>query len=105
MRFLRQRFTWTAAATLLLALCSTFYATEAAAQAAACQVTYTQSWVGGNGFGANIVITNNGPAIPNGWTLLFSFPNGQRLQNGWPVSFSQPAGSAQVTVASNADWN
>ena len=91
--------------TILLALCSTFCATEAAAQAAACQVTYTQSWVGGNGFGANIVITNNGPAITNGWTLLFSFPNGQRLQNGWPVSFSQPAGSAQVTVASNADWN
>ncbi|MES1263307.1 MAG: glycoside hydrolase family 6 protein, partial [Peristeroidobacter soli] len=49
--------------------------------------------------------TNNGPAITNGWTLIFSFPNGQRLQNGWPVSFTQPAGSAQMTVASNADWN
>src|SRR4029079_7770778 len=60
---------------------------------------------GGNGFGANIVITNNGPAITNGWTLIFNFPNGQRLQNGWPVSFSQPAGSATMTVASNADWN
>ncbi len=45
------------------------------------------------------------PAITNGWTLLFSFPNGQRLQNGWPVSFTQPANSAQVTVASNAQWN
>ena len=71
----------------------------------ACQVTYTKSWEGGNGFGANIVITNNGPAITNGWTLIFSFPNGQRLQNGWPVSFTQPAGSAQMTVASNAQWN
>jgi len=101
----RRRFSWTAAATLLLTLCSTFYPTIAAAQTPACQVTYTQSWVGGNGFGANIVITNNGPAITNGWTLLFSFPNGQRLQNGWPVSFSQAAGSAQVTVASNAQWN
>jgi cellulose 1,4-beta-cellobiosidase len=68
-------------------------------------VTYTKSWEGGNGFGANIVITNNGPAITNGWTLVFNFPNGQRLQNGWPVSFSQPAGSATMTVASNADWN
>src|SRR5688572_12764492 len=77
----------------------------AMAQAPACQVTYTQSWSGGNGFGANIVITNNGPAITNGWTLLFNFPSGQRLQNGWPVSFTQPANSAQVTVASNADWN
>ncbi len=75
------------------------------AQTPSCQVTYTQSWSGGNGFGANLVITNNGPAITNGWTLLFNFPSGQRVQNGWPVSFTQPAGSAQVTVASNADWN
>ena len=90
----------------LTALCLMALGGQAAmAQAPACQVTYTQSWSGGNGFGANIVITNNGPAITNGWTLLFSFPNGQRIQNGWPVSFTQPAGRAQVTVASNADWN
>jgi cellulose 1,4-beta-cellobiosidase len=78
---------------------------QAMAQSPACQVTYTKSWEGGNGFGANLIINNNGPAITNGWTLLFNFPNGQRLQNGWPVSLTQPANSAQVTVASNADWN
>src|SRR5690349_2330521 len=99
----RTRGLLTAAA--LVALGTTTFSTTALAQTAACQVTYTKSWEGGNGFGANIVITNIGPAITNGWTLLFSFPNGQRLQNGWPVSFSQPANSAQVTVASNADWN
>ena len=87
------------------ALCLATLAVPAQAQSPACQVTYTQSWSGGNGFGANLVITNNGPAITNGWTLLFNFPSGQRIQNGWPVSFSQPANSAQVTVASNADWN
>jgi endoglucanase len=80
-------------------------AATAHAQSAGCQVSYTKAWEGGNGFGANIAITNTGPAISNGWTLLFSFPNGQRLQNGWPVTFTQPAGSAQMTVASNADWN
>jgi endoglucanase len=80
-------------------------ATNAHAQSASCQVTYTKDWEGGNGFGASIAITNTGSAITNGWTLLFSFPNGQRLQNGWPVAFSQPPGSAQVTVASNAEWN
>src|SRR5687767_1103504 len=88
---------------MLLLAC--FATTNAHAQAAGCQVTYTKSWEGGNGFGANIAITNTGPAITNGWTLIFSFPNGQRIQNGWPVSFSQPANSAQVTVASNAQWN
>jgi hypothetical protein len=92
---------WIGAAALLLAAASHL----ASAQTPACQVTYTQTWVGGNGFGAEIRITNNAAAITNGWTLLFNFPNGQRLQNGWPVSFSQPANSSQVTVASNADWN
>jgi cellulose 1,4-beta-cellobiosidase len=100
MKFLRQR------VAIGAALCFAALAgQEALAQSPACQVTYTKSWEGGNGFGANIVISNNGPAITNGWTLLFNFPNGQRLQNGWPVSFSQPANSSQVTVASNADWN
>jgi cellulose 1,4-beta-cellobiosidase len=103
MRLLRTRRLFTAAA--IVALGAGVLSTPAFTQTPACQVTYTKSWEGGNGFGANIVITNNGAAITNGWTLLFSFPNGQRLQNGWPVAFSQPAGSAQVTVASNADWN
>ena len=90
---------------IILALLLTGLAANVYAQTPACQITYTKSWEGGNGFGADIAIRNNGPAITNGWTLLFSFPNGQRLQNGWPVAFSQPAGSAQMTVASNAQWN
>jgi cellulose 1,4-beta-cellobiosidase len=89
------------AAMCLMALVSQM----ATAQTPSCQVTYTQTWVGGNGFGADIRITNNGPSITNGWTLVFNFPNGQRIQNGWPVSFTQPAASTQVTVASNAQWN
>jgi cellulose 1,4-beta-cellobiosidase len=92
---------WLAAAAVVSLLVSP----GAFAQSPGCQVTYTTSWSGGTGFGANIEIRNTGPAITNGWTMLFSFPSGQRIQNGWPVSFSQPAGSAQVTVASNAAWN
>ena len=100
MKISRHRTAWAVAGVVAWALSG-----YAAAQTPVCQVTYTKSWEGGNGFGANLVITNNGPAITNGWTLIFSFPNGQRLQNGWPVSFTQPAGSAQMTVASDADWN
>lgn len=88
-----------------LILCCLFAAPSAFAQAAGCQIAYSKSWEGGNGYGANITITNTGPAITNSWTMLFTFANGERIQNGWPVSFSQPAGSAQVTVASNAPWN
>jgi hypothetical protein len=80
-------------------------ASGAFAQTASCSVKYTApTWVGGNGFGASIDITNTGPSI-TGWTLAFSFPNGQRIQNGWPVSFAQATGSANVTAASNAPWN
>lgn len=89
----------------LLLICSCGLTSQAFAQAAGCQVTYTKSWEGGTGFGANLAILNTGPAITNGWTLQFTFANGERIQNGWPVTFSQPAGSAQVTVSSNASWN
>ena len=101
MRITRNRLAWTAAAVCLWGLATGV----ATAQTPSCQVTYTKSWEGGNGFGANGIITNNGPAITNGWTLLVNFPNGQRLQNGWPVAFTQPAGSAVLTIASNAAWN
>ncbi len=97
-----QALPWLSAVTMLMLLGAS---PNAHAQAASCSVSYTwPTWTGGNGFGAELRITNNGPTI-NGWTLLFNMPNGQRLQNGWPVSFSQPANSATVTVASNADWN
>jgi cellulose 1,4-beta-cellobiosidase len=90
---------------VLIAIVCFIGLSHAWAQTPGCQVTYTKSWEGGNGFGANIDITNTGPAITNGWTLQFDFPNGQRLQNGWPVAFSQPANSATMTVSSNAAWN
>ncbi len=90
---------------MALALCYLVTGSGAFAQSAGCQITYTKSWEGGNGYGADIAILNTGPAITNGWTLQFTFANGERIQNGWPVTFSQPAGSAQATVSSNAAWN
>ncbi len=90
---------------MALTICYLATASGAFAQSAGCRITYTKSWEGGNGYGAEIAIQNTGPAITNGWTLIFTFQNGERIQNGWPVSFSQPAGSAQVTVSSNAAWN
>src|SRR5688572_29543433 len=74
------------------------------AYAQSCNITYQwPTWVGGNGFGASIDIRNTGPAITNGWSLVFNFPNGQQLQNGWPVSVTQSG--TTLTAASNAAWN
>ena len=42
------------------ALCLAALASQPAlAQSPACQVTYTKSWEGGNGFGANIVVSGD----------------------------------------------
>ncbi len=92
---------WLHAASVLVLAAGVGAPTAAWAQ---CEITYTRAWEGGNGFGAEIVINNLGPAI-NGWSLEFAFPGNQRITNGWPVSFSQPGGSAQVTISSNAAWN
>ena len=97
-----QALPWLLASSVILLLA---VAPPASAQSPSCSVGVTwPNWTGGNGFGAELRITNHGPAI-NGWQLVFNMPNGQRLQNGWPVLFTQPAGSATVTVASNAEWN
>jgi hypothetical protein len=69
----------------------------------ACTVSYTPAWSGGNGFGANVTITNTGTAAITNWSMVFTFPSGQTISNGWPVSVSQSG--TQVTVASNAPWN
>jgi len=53
---------------LLGALAAVAIAPGAFAQSASCRIDYTwPTWVGGNGFGAEIRITNTGPAITNGW--------------------------------------
>jgi hypothetical protein len=39
-------------------------------------------------FGA-VSRSRTGPAITNGWTMVFNFPNGQQLQDGWPVTVTQ----------------
>ena len=102
--FRGQAGSWRTARWLCSALVlSSLAATNSYAQTASCKVVYTKAWDGGTGFGANIDITNTGPAITNGWTLVFAFPSGQTVQNGWPVTFTQSG--ANVTIASNAQWN
>jgi cellulose 1,4-beta-cellobiosidase len=75
----------------------------AAYAAPGCSVTYTKTWDNGSGFGADVVITNTGDPITNGWSLVFTFPNNQQVGGGWPVAFSQSGQT--VTISSNAEWN
>ncbi|MFF0309007.1 cellulose binding domain-containing protein [Streptosporangium sp. NPDC004379] len=65
------------------------------------RVAYTMSaW--GNGFTANIAITNTGTSAINGWTLAFTLPSGQSITSGWNATYSPSSG--QVS-ARNVDYN
>ncbi|HET6213163.1 MAG TPA: cellulose binding domain-containing protein, partial [Micromonosporaceae bacterium] len=70
---------------------------------AACRVAYSaQNWGGGNGFTANVVITNTGGTPIDGWTVQWSYANGQRVTQMWNATFSQPAATVAAT---NMDYN
>ncbi len=61
-------------------------------------VVQTGQWNGG--FGANLVITNNGAAAVNNWTLSFNF--NQTISGLWNGSYTQAGSSVSIT---NASWN
>ncbi|GAA1011086.1 cellulose 1,4-beta-cellobiosidase [Acrocarpospora pleiomorpha] len=63
--------------------------------AVACQVTYTKTWEGGNGFGAQVRLQNLGDPVSN-WRITYTFPGNQTLQNGWEGTWSQSG--ANVTI-------
>ncbi|MDX6390064.1 MAG: hypothetical protein QOJ73_1127 [Streptosporangiaceae bacterium] len=68
-----------------------------------CAVTYnvTQGW--GNGYVANISLTDTGPSPINGWTLAFTFPAAsESFSSGWNGNWTANGRSVQVT---NLSWN
>lgn len=70
---------------------------------ASCQVSYavTQGW--GNGFVANISITNSGPDPIDGWTLAFSFPAGtESISSNWNGNWTE---NGQAVTVTNLSWD
>ncbi|GII77377.1 hypothetical protein Sru01_23590 [Sphaerisporangium rufum] len=67
----------------------------------ACRVGYrADSW--GNGFTANVTVTNTGAAAVNGWTVTWTWPGDQRVTNAWNATVTQSG--AQAT-ARNVSYN
>lgn len=72
-------------------------------QDATCKVSYdlTAGW--GNGFNANVTVTNTGPATINGWTLAFTFPSsGESVSGFWNANLSSDGSHVTATPV---DWN
>ncbi|MGW2623194.1 GH12 family glycosyl hydrolase domain-containing protein [Micromonospora taraxaci] len=68
---------------------------------ASCAVKYTaNSW--GNGFTADVLVTNTGSSAINGWTLNYSLPSGQQVTNAWNATVSQ---SGSTVTARNVGHN
>ncbi|WP_214103978.1 glycoside hydrolase family 48 protein [Acrocarpospora catenulata] len=71
-----------------------------ASAAVACQVTYTRTWEGGNGFGVQVRLQNLGDPVSN-WRITYSYSGSQTLQNGWEGNWSQSG--QNITIAA-PDW-
>ncbi|MFI9006774.1 cellulose binding domain-containing protein [Actinosynnema sp. NPDC053489] len=69
--------------------------------AAPCSVTYRESTNWGNGFVADLEITNTGTTPAAGWTLTYTWPTTwQQVSSGWNATWSQTG--QQVTVSNTA---
>jgi hypothetical protein len=75
----------------------TFQTASPASSTCAVHFAETTDW--GNGYVANIDITNTGPAI-NPWTLTFTWPTAwQRIDGGWNATWTQTGDTVQVVGA------
>ncbi|WP_214107226.1 glycoside hydrolase family 6 protein [Acrocarpospora catenulata] len=86
----------TAVAATLLAAIGLAVSPTAANAAVACQVTYTRTWEGGNGFGVQVRLQNLGDPV-NNWRITYSYSGSQTLQNGWEGNWSQSG--QNITIA------
>ncbi|MEU7917362.1 cellulose binding domain-containing protein [Micromonospora zamorensis] len=58
------------------------------------------SW--GNGFTADVQVTNTGSSAINGWTLNYGLPNGKTVTNAWNATANQ---SRSAMTARNVGHN
>ncbi|HBW51629.1 MAG TPA: hypothetical protein DEF47_17185 [Herpetosiphon sp.] len=67
-----------------------------------CRVNYAINSQWGNGFVANVTVTNASNTPINGWALNWSFAGNQQISNAWNTSLTQ---TGNAVVARNAGWN
>jgi hypothetical protein len=69
----------------------------------ACAVTYAETTNWGNGFVANVDVTNTGADPVDAWTLTFAWPTTwQRVDSGWNATWTQ---SGTTVRAVNVEGN
>jgi len=67
-----------------------------------CTVKFTDANDWGNGYVANVDVTNSGTAAIDGWTLTFAWPtHWQQVSSGWSGTWQQTGTSVRVTSDGN----
>jgi cellulose 1,4-beta-cellobiosidase len=69
-----------------------------------CSVDYNIVNQWGNGFQADVTVTNNTGTAVQGWNLTWTFGSGQSFGSGWNATFS-PSGSAMSAANVASHWN
>ena len=63
-----------------------------------CSATYTVTQDWGNGFTANVVVTNTGTAPTNGWAVTWTWSGNQTVTNMWNAASTQ-SGTSQTAAS------
>jgi len=72
---------------------------------AACTVTFAYDSEWGDGYTAEVFITNNGTTAINGWTLTFTFNHEEVLDNFWRVQNAGQVGAVVTAFAGSGHYN
>ena len=67
-----------------------------------CTATYQNTSDWGNGFTANVVVTNTGTSATKGWKVTWTWSGNQQVTNMWNASNQQ---SGKSETATNASYN
>ena len=77
-------------------------ATQTAAAAGACHITYVDQNDWGSGFTGNLSITNSGSTALTSWTVTWTYAGNQAINQSWNGNYAQ---SGKAVSISNASWN
>ncbi|MBM9508138.1 cellulose binding domain-containing protein [Streptomyces sp. KK5PA1] len=67
-----------------------------------CTATYSNTNDWGNGFTADVTVTNTGTAATHGWKVTWTYGGNQHVTNSWNANVTQSGASV---TASSLDWN
>jgi predicted carbohydrate-binding protein with CBM5 and CBM33 domain len=89
-------------ATLIPEITPTFTATPGTSGACSVDYAFANQW--GNGFQANVTITNHSETAVSGYTLVWDFPSNEAFSSGWNATYIENGSTMTASNLAN-HWN